>query len=154
MKSNYGFFTWVFIAIMSFSLTSCSNDDDDDDKDSLIGVWVSEETLPVYYQSKIIGYVKSYFHFMEDGSLIEKDVITEIESGNNYTETSTYGRWETTGNHLKIITSFAETYDNLKENADETECTYMFKEGKLILSYQDEDTGEFKSIIFVRGQMP
>jgi hypothetical protein len=38
MKSNYCFFTWVFIAIMSFSLTSCSNDDDDDDKDSLIGV--------------------------------------------------------------------------------------------------------------------
>ena len=48
MKSNYCFFTWIFIAIMSFSLNSCSNDDDDD-KDSLIGVWVSEETLPVYY---------------------------------------------------------------------------------------------------------
>ena len=153
MKRYYCFFSWFIIAIMSFSFASCSNDDDDD-KDSLIGVWVSEETLPMYYHEELTGHVKAFFQFMEDGSLIEKDIITEIGSGETYTETSTYGRWETRGNHLKIITSFAETYDNLKENADETECTYMFKEGKLILSYQDEDTGEIKSIIFVRGQMP
>ncbi|MBO4314569.1 MAG: hypothetical protein IKX24_05505 [Prevotella sp.] len=153
MKRYYCFFSWFIIAIMSFSFASCSNDDDDD-KDSLIGVWVSEETLPMYYHEELTGHVKAFFQFMEDGSLIEKDIITEIGSGETYTETSTYGRWEATGNHLKIITSFAEPYDNPKENADETECTYMFKNGKLILSYQDEDTGEIKSITFVRGQMP
>ncbi len=153
MKRYYCFLSWVFLAMMSFPFTSCSNEDDDD-KDSLIGVWVSEDSLPMYYQSEIIGYVKGYLHFMEDGSLIEKDVITEIGSGETYTETSTYGRWEATGNHLKMITSFADPNDNPKENADVTDCTYMFDNGKLILSYQDEDTGEMKSITFVRGQMP
>ena len=139
--------------MMSFPFTSCSNEDDDD-KDSLIGVWVSEDSLPMYYDEELKGHVKAFFLFMEDGSLIEKDVITEIGSGETYTETSTYGRWEATGNHLKIITSFVEPNDNPKENADVTDCTYMFDNGKLILSYQDEDTGEMKSITFVRGQMP
>ena len=153
MKRYYYLFVWALIATMAFSFTSCSHDDDDDE-DSLIGVWASEEALPMYYQSELTGYVKGYFHFMEDGSLVEKDVINSIKSGKTYTETSTYGRWEAMGNHLKIITSFAEPQDNPKENADVTDCTYMFRDGKLILSYQDDETGEMKSITLVRGQMP
>ena len=142
------------IAFLSLSFFSCSNDDDDD-KDSLVGVWVSEDTLPMYEYgvttSEVVGHVKVYFRFMENGSL-EEDVITYIESGKSYTETSTYGRWSATKGHLKIIVSFADV--NPKENADEIECTYQFTNGKLVLSYKDEETGQLITVSFVRGQMP
>lgn len=149
------FFIISLIAFLSLSFFSCSNDDDDD-KDSLVGVWVSEDTLPMYdygvTTSEVVGHVKVYFRFMEDGSLKEKDVITYIESGKSYTETSTYGRWSATKGHLKIIVSFADV--NPKENADEIECTYQFTNGKLVLSYKDEETGQLITVSFVRGQMP
>ena len=142
------------IAFLSLSFFSCNNDDDDD-KDSLVGVWVSEDTLPMYdygvTTSEVVGHVKVYFRFMENGSL-EEDVITYIESGKSYTETSTYGRWSATKGHLKIIVSFADV--NPKENADEIECTYQFTNGKLVLSYKDEETGQLITVSFVRGQMP
>ena len=151
MKRYY--FIFSLIAFLSLSFFSCSNDDDDD-KDSLVGVWVSEDTLPMYdygvTTSEVVGHVKVYFRFMEDGSL--KDVITYIESGKSYTETSTYGRWSATKGHLKIIVSFADV--NPKENADEIECTYQFTNGKLVLSYKDEETGQLITVSFVRGQMP
>ena len=153
MKRYY--FIISLIAFLSLSFSSCSNDDDDD-KDSLVGVWVSEGTLPMYEYgvttSEVVGHVKVYFRFMEDGSLKEKDVITYIESGKSYTETSTYGRWSATKGHLKIIVSFADV--NPKENADEIECTYQFTNGKLVLSYKDEETGQLITVSFVRGQMP
>ena len=153
MKRYY--FIFSLIAFLSLSFFSCSNDDDDD-KDSLVGVWVSEDTLPMYEYgvttSEVVGHVKVYFRFMEDGSLKEKDVITYIESGKSYTETSTYGRWSATKGHLKIIVSFADV--NPKENADEIECTYQFTNGKLVLSYKDEETGQLITVSFVRGQMP
>ncbi|MBQ1668180.1 MAG: hypothetical protein II063_09420 [Prevotella sp.] len=153
MKRYY--FIISLIAFLSLSFSSCSNDDDDD-KDSLVGVWVSEDTLPMYEYgvttSEVVGHVKVYFRFMEDGSLKEKDVITYIESGKSYTETSTYGRWSATKGHLKIIVSFADV--NPKENADEIECTYQFTNGKLVLSYKDEETGQLITVSFVRGQMP
>ncbi len=153
MKRYY--FIISLMAFLSLSFFSCSNDDDDD-KDSLVGVWVSEDTLPMYEYgvttSEVVGHVKVYFRFMEDGSLKEKDVITYIESGKSYTETSTYGRWSATKGHLKIIVSFADV--NPKENADEIECTYQFTNGKLVLSYKDEETGQLITVSFVRGQMP
>lgn len=153
MKRYY--FIISLIAFLSLSFFSCSNDDDDE-KDSLVGVWVSEDTLPMYEYgvttSEVVGHVKVYFRFMEDGSLKEKDVITYIESGKSYTETSTYGRWSATKGHLKIIVSFADV--NPKENADEIECTYQFTNGKLVLSYKDEETGQLITVSFVRGQMP
>ena len=153
MKRYY--FIISLIAFLSLSFFSCSNDDDDD-KDSFVGVWVSEDTLPMYdygvTTSEVVGHVKVYFRFMEDGSLKEKDVITYIESGKSYTETSTYGRWSATKGHLKIIVSFADV--NPKENADEIECTYQFTNGKLVLSYKDEETGQLITVSFVRGQMP
>lgn len=153
MKRYY--FIISLIAFLSLSFFSCSNDDDDE-KDSLVGVWVSEDTLPMYEYgvttSEVVGHVKVYFRFMEDGSLKEKDVITYIESGKSYTETSTYGRWSATKGHLKIIVSFADV--NPKENADEIECTYQFANGKLVLSYKDEETGQLITVSFVRGQMP
>ena len=153
MKRYY--FIFSLITFLSLSFFSCSNDDDDD-KDSLVGVWVSEGTLPMYEYgvttSEVVGHVKVYFQFMEDGSLKEKDVITYIESGKSYTETSTYGRWSATKGHLKIIVSFADV--NPKENADEIECTYQFTNGKLVLSYKDEETGQLITVSFVRGQMP
>ena len=153
MKRYY--FIFSLIAFLSLSFFSCSNDDDDD-KDSLVGVWVSEDTLPMYEYgvttSEVVGHVKVYFRFMEDGSLKEKDVITYIDSGKSYTETSTYGRWSATKGHLKIIVSFADV--NPKENADEIECTYQFTNGKLVLSYKDEETGQLITVSFVRGQMP
>ena len=152
MKRYY--FIFSLIAFLSLSFFSCSNDDDDE-KDSLVGVWVSEDTLPMYdygvTTSEVVGHVKVYFRFMENGSL-EEDVITYIESGNSYTETSTYGRWSATKGHLKIIVSFADV--NPKENADEIECTYQFTNGKLVLSYKDEETGQLITVSFVRGQMP
>ena len=152
MKRYY--FIISLIAFLSLSFFSCSNDDDDD-KDSLVGVWVSEDTLPMYEYgvttSEVVGHVKVYFRFMEGGSL-EEDVITYIESGKSYTETSTYGRWSATKGHLKIIVSFADV--NPKENADEIECTYQFTNGKLVLSYKDEETGQLITVSFVRGQMP
>ena len=152
MKRYY--FIFSLIAFLSLSFFSCSNDDDDD-KDSLVGVWVSEDTLPMYdygvTTSEVVGHVKVYFRFMENGSL-EEDVITYIESGKSYTETSTYGRWSATKGHLKIIVSFADV--NPKENADEIECTYQFTNGKLVLSYNDEETGQLITVSFVRGQMP
>ena len=153
MKRN--FFIISLIAFLSLSFFSCSNDDDDD-KDSLVGVWVAENTLPMYEYgvttSEVVGHVKVYFRFMEDGSLKEEDVITYIESGKSYTETSTYGRWSATKGHLKIIVSFADV--NPKENADEIECTYQFTNGKLVLSYKDEETDQRITVSFVRGQMP
>lgn len=153
MKRYY--FIISLIAFLSLSFSSCSNDDDDD-KDSLVGVWVAENMLPMYEYgvttSEVVGHVKVYFQFKEDGSLIEKDVITYIESGKTYTETSTYGRWSATKGHLKIIVSFADV--NPKENADEIECTYKFTNGKLVLSYNDEETGQLITVSFVRGQMP
>lgn len=153
MKRYY--FIISLITFLSLSFFSCSNDDDDD-KDSLVGVWVSEDTLPMYEYgvttSEVVGHVKVYFRFMEDGSLKEKDVITYIDSGKSYTETSTYGRWSATKGHLKIIVSFADV--NPKENADEIECTYQFTNGKLVLSYKDEETGQLITVSFVRGQMP
>ena len=153
MKRYY--FIISLIAFLSLSFFSCSNDDDDE-KDSLVGVWVSEDTLPMYdygvTTSEVVGHVKVYFRFMEDGSLKEKDVITYIESGKSYTETSTYGRWSATKGHLKMIVSFADV--NPKENADEIECTYQFTNGKLVLSYKDEETGQLITVSFVRGQMP
>ena len=153
MKRYY--FIFSLIAFLSLSFFSCSKGDDDD-KDSLVGVWVSEDTLPMYEYgvttSEVIGHVKVYFQFLEDGSLIENDVITYIESGKSYTETSTYGRWSATKGHLKIIVSFADV--NPKENADEIECTYQFTNGKLVLSYKDEETGQLITVSFVRGQMP
>ncbi len=152
MKRYY--FILSLIAFLSLSFFSCSNDDDDD-KDSFVGVWVSEDTLPMYdygvTTSEVVGHVKVYFRFMENGSL-EEDVITYIESGKSYTETSTYGRWSATKGHLKIIVSFADV--NPKENADEIECTYQFTNGKLVLSYKDEETGQLITVSFVRGQMP
>lgn len=157
MKRYYYIFS--LIALLSLSFFSCGNDDDDD-KDSLVGVWASEETLPMYEYdhgvktSELVGNVKVYFQFMEDGSLIEKDVITYIESGKSFTETSTYGKWTATENRLKMIISFAEPYENPKENADELECTYQFANGKLVLSYKDEETGQLVTVPFVRGQMP
>lgn len=151
------FFILPLIAFLSLSFFSCSNDDDDD-KDSFVGVWVSEDTLPMYeYEmttSEVVGNVKVYFQFMEDGSLIEKDVITYIESGKSFTETSTYGKWSATENHLKMIVSFAEPDENPKENADVFEFTYQFTNGKLVLSYKDEETGQRITVSFVRGQMP
>ena len=153
MKRYY--FIISLIAFLSLSFSSCSNDDDDD-KDSLVGVWVAENMLPMYEYgvttSEVVGHVKVYFRFMEDGSLKEEDVITYIESGKSYTETSTYGRWSATKGHLKIIVSFADV--NPKENADEIECTYQFTNGKLVLSYKDEETGQLITVSFVRGQMP
>ncbi len=153
MKRYY--FIFSLIAFLSLSFFSCSNDDDDD-KDSFVGVWVSEGTLPMYEYgvttSEVVGHVKVYFQFLEDGSLREKDIITYIESGKTYTETSTYGRWSATEGHLKIIVSFADV--NPKENADEIECTYQFTNGKLVLSYKDEETGQLITVSFVRGQMP
>lgn len=153
MKRYY--FIISLIAFLSLSFFSCSNDDDDD-KDSFIGVWVSEGTLPMYEYgvttSEVVGHVKVYFQFLEDGSLREKDIITYIESGKSYTETSTYGRWSATKGHLKMIVSFADV--NPKENADEIECTYQFTNGKLVLSYKDEETGQLITVSFVRGQMP
>ncbi len=153
MKRYY--FVISLIAFLSLSFFSCSNDDDDD-KDSLVGVWVSEDTLPMYEYgvttSEVVGHVKVYFRFMEDGSLKEKDVITYIDSGKSYTETSTYGRWSATKGHLKMIISFDDV--NPKENADEIECTYQFTNGKLVLSYKDEETGQLITVSFVRGQMP
>lgn len=153
MKRYY--FIIFLIAFLSLSFFSCSNDDDDD-KDSLVGVWVSEGTLPMYEYgvttSEVVGHVKVYFRFMEDGSLKEKDIITYIDSGKSYTETSTYGRWSATKGHLKMIISFADV--NPKENADEIECTYQFTNGKLVLSYKDEETGQLITVSFVRGQMP
>lgn len=155
MKRYYSIIS--LIAFLSLSFFSCSNDDDDD-KDSLVGVWVSEDTLPMYEYgvttSEVVGHVKVYFRFMEDGSLKENDVITYIESGKSYTETSTYGRWSATKGHLKIIVSFAEPYENPKENADEFDYTYQFSNGKLVLSYKDEETGQLITVSFVRGQMP
>lgn len=152
MKRYY--FIISLIAFLSLSFFSCSNDDDDD-MDSLVGVWVSEDTLPMYEYgvttSEVVGHVKVYFRFMENGSL-EEDVITYIESGKSYTETSTYGRWSATKGHLKMIVSFADV--NPKENADEIECTYQFTNGKLVLSYKDEETGQLITVSFVRGQMP
>ena len=152
MKRYY--FIISLITFLSLSFFSCSNDDDDD-KDSLVGVWVSEDTLPMYEYgvttSEVVGHVKVYFRFMEDGSL-EEDVITYIESGKSYTETSTYGRWSATKGHLKMIVSFADV--NPKENADEIECTYQFTNGKLALSYEGEETGQLIMVSFVRGQMP
>lgn len=152
MKRYY--FIISLIAFLSLSFSSCSNDDDDD-KDSLVGVWVAENMLPMYEYgvttSEVVGHVKVYFRFMENGSL-EEDVITYIESGKSYTETSTYGRWSATKGHLKIIVSFADV--NPKENADEIECTYQFTNGKLVLSYKDEETGQLITVSFVRGQMP
>ncbi len=152
MKRYY--FIFSLITFLSLSFFSCSNDDDDD-KDSLVGVWVSEDTLPMYEYgvttSEVVGHVKVYFRFMENGSL-EEDVITYIDSGKSYTETSTYGRWSATKGHLKIIVSFADV--NPKENADEIECTYQFTNGKLVLSYKDEETGQLITVSFVRGQMP
>ena len=152
MKRYY--FIISLIAFLSLSFFSCSNDDDDD-KDSLVGVWVSEDTLPMYEYgvttSEVVGHVKVYFRFMENGSL-EEDVITYIDSGKSYTETSTYGRWSATKGHLKMIVSFADV--NPKENADEIECTYQFTNGKLVLSYKDEETGQLITVSFVRGQMP
>ena len=153
MKRYY--FIISLIAFLSLSFFSCSNDDDDD-KDSFVGVWVSEDTLPMYdygvTTSEVVGHVKVYFRFMEDGSLKEKDIITYIDSGKSYTETSTYGRWSATKGHLKMIVSFADV--NPKENADEIECTYQFTNGKLVLSYKDEETGQLITVSFVRGQMP
>lgn len=153
MKRYY--FIFSLIAFLSLSFFSCNNDDDDD-KDSLVGVWVAENMLPMYEYgvttSEVVGHVKVYFRFMEDGSLKEKDVITYIDSGKSYTETSTYGRWSATKGHLKIIVSFADV--NPKENADEIECTYQFTNGKLVLSYKDEETGQLITVSFVRGQMP
>lgn len=153
MKRYY--FIFSLIAFLSLSFFSCSKDDDDD-KDSLVGVWVSEGTLPMYEYgvttSEVVGHVKVYFQFLEDGSLREKDIITYIESGKSYTETSTYGRWSATKGHLKMIVSFADV--NPKENADEIECTYQFTNGKLVLSYKDEETGQLITVSFVRGQMP
>lgn len=153
MKRYY--FIFSLIAFLSLSFFSCSNDDDDD-KDSLVGVWVSEDTLPMYEYgvttSEVVGHVKVYFRFMEDGSLKEKDVITYIDSGKSYTETSTYGRWSATKGHLKMIISFDDV--NPKENADEIDCTYQFANGKLVLSYKDEETGQLITVSFVRGQMP
>ena len=153
MKRYY--FIISLIAFLSLSFFSCSNDDDDE-KDSLVGVWVAENMLPMYEYgvttSEVVGHVKVYFRFMEDGSLKEKDVITYIESGKSYTESSTYGRWSATKGHLKIIVSFADV--NPKENADEIECTYQFTNGKLVLSYKDEETGQLITVSFVRGQMP
>lgn len=153
MKRYY--FIFSLIAFLSLSFFSCSNDDDDD-KDSLVGVWVSEGTLPMYEYgvttSEVVGHVKVYFRFMEDGSLKEKDVITYIDSGKSYTETSTYGRWSATKGHLKMIISFDDV--NPKENADEIDCTYQFANGKLVLSYKDEETGQLITVSFVRGQMP
>lgn len=153
MKRYY--FIFSLIAFLSLSFFSCSKGDDDD-KDSLVGVWVSEGTLPMYdygvTTSEVVGHVKVYFQFLEDGSLKEKDVITYIESGKSYTETSTYGRWSATKGHLKIIVSFADV--NPKENADEIECTYQFTNGKLVMSYKDEETGQRITVSFVRGQMP
>ena len=152
MKRYY--FIISLIAFLSLSFFSCSNDDDDD-KDSLVGVWVAENMLPMYEYgvttSEVVGHVKVYFRFMENDSL-EEDVITYIESGKSYTETSTYGRWSATKGHLKIIVSFADV--NPKENADEIECTYQFTNGKLVLSYKDEETGQLITVSFVRGQMP
>ena len=156
MKHYHCLFSWTFIVILSFSFIACSHDDDDE-TDLLIGVWVSEEPLPMYEDgrttSEVIGSVKAFFQFMEDGSLIEKDVITMFKSGKTYTETSTYGRWTAKGNRLIITTSFAE-YSDPKENPDVTECTYKFENGKLMLTYQDEETGKVMTISFVRSQMP
>lgn len=155
MKRYY--FIISLIAFLSLSFSSCSNDDDDD-KDSLVGVWVADNMLPMYEYgvttSEVVGHVKVYFQFKEDGSLIEKDVITYIESGKTYTETSTYGRWSATEGHLKMIVSFAEPYENPKENADEFDYTYQFANGKLVLSYKDEETGQLITVPFVRGEMP
>lgn len=155
MKRYY--FIISLIAFLSLSFFSCSNDDDDE-KDSFVGVWVSEGTLPMYdygvTTSEVVGHVKVYFQFLEDGSLIENDVITYIESGKTYTETSTYGRWSATENHLKMIVSFAEPDENPKENADEFDYTYQFTNGKLVLSYKDEETDQRITVSFVRGQMP
>lgn len=153
MKRYSSIFTWAFIAILSFSFVSC-NHDDENEEESLIGIWVLEKSLPLYDDSEVTGYVKAYLQFMEDGSLIEKDVITPIGDGGVYTETSTYGRWSATDNHLTLIVSFAEPEDNPQEKADVNECTYVFKDGKLILTYMEEELDKLVSITFVRGKMP
>lgn len=155
MKRIYYFLVLAFLAVSAVSLVSCKDDDDDkaDDQKSLLGVWVCEESLPFYEEGEIVGSSKLYFQFNADGSLIEKDVITEKESGRTYTMTNTYGKWAVNGDKLTLTTSFWE-FDNIEKYIDVDDYTYKFQNGKLILTYEDPVTGSVKSASFVHGTMP
>ncbi len=158
MKRTLCFLVWALIAISSFSLVSCKDDDDEKDKTSLVGVWVSEESIPQYDEDeqKVTANAIVYFQFNEDGSFVEKDVITKIRDGYTYTETSTYGRWMAHGNTLKISYSF-EDIEDPRLYLDEIEFTYNIVNNKLILTVQtinNEVRDEHKTFTFVRGQMP
>ena len=155
MKRIYYFLVLAFLAVSTVSLVSCKDDDDDkaDVQKSLLGVWVCEESLPFYEEGEIVGSSKLYFQFNADGSLIEKDVITEKESGRTYTMTNTYGKWAVNGDKLTLTTSFWE-FDNIEKYIDVDDYTYKFQDGKLILTYEDPVTGSVKSASFVHGTMP
>ncbi len=158
MKRTLCFLVWALLAISSFSLVSCKDDDDEKDKTSLVGVWVSEESIPQYDEDeqKVTANAIVYFQFNEDGSFVEKDVITKIRDGYTYTETSTYGRWMAHGNTLKISYSF-EDIEDPRLYLDEIEFTYNIVNNKLILTVQtinNEVRDEHKTFTFVRGQMP
>ena len=157
MKRLYYCIAMAFLAVSSLTIASCGDDDKENvnDKNLLVGVWVSEGTVPMYGNSErteVIGSVKLYLRFMEDGSFIEKDVITNTNSGKTYTETSTYGRWTATGDMLRITESFEDIGDP-QDFLDSYEYSYQFKNGKLILT-NNKDTGEVLTVTFVRGEMP
>ena len=160
MKRTLCFLVWALLAISSFSLVSCNDDDENEkhEKNSLVGVWVSEESIPQYDEDeqKVTANAIVYFQFSEDGSFLEKDVITKIRDGYTYTETSTYGRWMAHGNTLKISYSF-EDIEDPRLYLDEIEFTYNIVNNKLILTVQtinNEVRDEHKTFTFVRGQMP
>ena len=154
MKRIYYFLALTFLAVSAVSIVSCKDDDDDKSNDqNLLGVWVCEESLPFYEEGELTGSSRLYFQFNAGGSLIEKDVITEKESGRTYTMTSTYGKWSVNGNTLTITTSFWE-FDNIEKHIDVDDYTYKFQNGKLILTYKDPDTETVKSASFVHGTMP
>ena len=155
MRRTIYFMVWTFLAISSFSFVACKDDDDEKGKNPLLGVWGSEEAVPQYDEDeqRVTANALVYFQFNEDGTFVEKDVITVISNGRTYTETSTYGRWKDTGNLLKISVSF-EDIDDPKLYLDEYEYTYRFAKDKLILTGKNENTGEIKAVSFVRGQMP
>ena len=155
MRHTINLMVWALLAISSFSFVACKDDDDEKGKNPLVGVWVSEEAVPLYEEDeqRVTANAKVFFQFNEDGTFVEKDVITVTSNGRTYTETSTYGRWKDTGNVLKISVSF-EDIDDPKQYLDEYEYTYRFAKDKLILTEENNNTGEIKTVSFVRGQMP
>lgn len=113
---------FMFSALTTFTMTSCS-DDDDDDAESVVGAWKEDATEGSY---------KSYLLFNTDGTAYS------VEVEDNYSGAYPL-KWKQSGNKVTIID---------EEDGETYESEGVISGNKLTIT--DEEDGEKYEVVYTR----